>query len=139
VAHPQTNSQAEVANKSILYGLQKKLDDAKGKWVEELHGVLWSLRTTKKTATGETPFMFGYGSEAVLPIEVALHTHRSTTFQKEFNNVALREALNLLPSIRSDAIFEKPSINSASHTCTTAQCDCSRLMWATSFSGAWRS
>jgi len=40
VAHPQTNGQAEAANKSILQGLQKKLDDTKGKWVEELHSVL---------------------------------------------------------------------------------------------------
>ena len=40
VAHPQTNGQAEAANKSILHGLQKKFDNAKGKWVDELHGVL---------------------------------------------------------------------------------------------------
>jgi len=38
--HPQTNSQVEAANKSILHGLQKKLDDAKGKWTDELHGIL---------------------------------------------------------------------------------------------------
>jgi len=40
VAHPQTNRQAEVANKAILHGLQKKLDEAKGKWADVLHGVL---------------------------------------------------------------------------------------------------
>jgi len=80
VAHPQTNGQAKVANKSILHGLQKKLDNAKGKWVDELHGVLWYLRTTEKTATGETLFMLAYGTEAVLPVEVALHTHRLITF-----------------------------------------------------------
>jgi len=32
IADPQTNSQAEAANKSILHGLQKKLDDANRKW-----------------------------------------------------------------------------------------------------------
>jgi len=31
VAHPQTNSQAEAANKVILHGLQTKLDEAKRK------------------------------------------------------------------------------------------------------------
>ena len=76
IAHPQTNGQAEGANKSILHGLQKKFDEAKGKWAEELHGVLWALRTTTKAATGETPFMLAYGSEVVLPVEVALQTHR---------------------------------------------------------------
>jgi len=40
VAHPQTNGQAEAANKVIFYGLQKKLDEAKGKWADELHDVL---------------------------------------------------------------------------------------------------
>ena len=74
MAYPQTNGQAEAANKSILNGLQKKLDDAKEKWVEELHDVLRPLRTTEKTATAKTSFMLPYGSEAVLPIEVALHT-----------------------------------------------------------------
>jgi len=62
VAHSQTKGQAEVANESILYGLQKKFDNAKGKWADELHGVLWYLRTAEKTATGETPFMLAYGS-----------------------------------------------------------------------------
>lgn len=41
VAQPQTNGQAEAANKVILHGLQKKLDKTKGKYAEELHSVLW--------------------------------------------------------------------------------------------------
>ena len=48
--------------------------------------------------------MLAYGSEAVLPIEVALHSYLLKTFQEEFNNAALREALDLFPSIRSDAL-----------------------------------
>ena len=35
-AYPQRNGQAEVVNKVIVNGLKKRLDDAKGKWVEEL-------------------------------------------------------------------------------------------------------
>ena len=31
VAYPQTNGEAETANKVILHGLQKKLNEAKGK------------------------------------------------------------------------------------------------------------
>ena len=96
-----------MANKSILHGLQKKLDDAKGKWVEELYGVLWSLRTTEKTTTGETLFMLAYGSEAFLLIEISLHTYRLTTFQENLNYAALREALDLLRSIRSDALLRE--------------------------------
>ena len=73
--------------------------------MDELHGVLWYLYTTEKTATGETQFMLAYGSEAVLPIEVALHTHGLTTFQEGLNNAALRKALDLFPSIRGDALL----------------------------------
>ena len=38
--YPQGNGQAEAVNKVIVSGLKKRLDDAKGKWVEELSHVL---------------------------------------------------------------------------------------------------
>ena len=39
-AYPQGSGQAEAVNKVIVNGLKKRLDDAKGKWVEELPHVL---------------------------------------------------------------------------------------------------
>ena len=39
-AYPQGNGQAEAVNKVIVSGLKKRLDDTKGKWVEELPHVL---------------------------------------------------------------------------------------------------
>ena len=39
-AYPQGNGQAEAVNKVIVNGLKKRLDDAKGKWVEQLSHVL---------------------------------------------------------------------------------------------------
>ena len=39
-AYPQGNGQAETVNKVIVNWLKKRLDDAKGKWVEELPHVL---------------------------------------------------------------------------------------------------
>ena len=41
-AYPQGNGQAEAINKVIVSGLKKRLDDAKGKLVEELPHVLWT-------------------------------------------------------------------------------------------------
>ena len=38
--HPQTNGQAEAANKVILNGLKKRLGKANGRWTEELIKVL---------------------------------------------------------------------------------------------------
>ena len=40
LAYPQGNGQAEAVNKVIVSGLKKRLDDAKGRWVEEIPHVL---------------------------------------------------------------------------------------------------
>ncbi|XP_016168998.1 uncharacterized protein LOC107611602 [Arachis ipaensis] len=47
VEHPQTNGQVEAANKVVLLGLKKRLDNKKGAWADELTSVLWSYRTTE--------------------------------------------------------------------------------------------
>ena len=59
-AYPQGNGQAEAVNKVIVSGLKKMLDDAKGKWVEELPHVLWTYRTTPCRSTGEIHFSMTY-------------------------------------------------------------------------------
>ncbi|KAK3026872.1 hypothetical protein RJ639_041999 [Escallonia herrerae] len=76
VAHPQSNGQTENMNRSILQGLKRKLDDAKGAWVDELSKVLWAYRTIPHSVTGETPFLLCFGIEALLPVEVGLPTVR---------------------------------------------------------------
>ena len=44
--YPQRNGPAEASNKTLLTAMKKRLDYAKGKWVEELPGVLWAYKTT---------------------------------------------------------------------------------------------
>ncbi|XP_057746490.1 uncharacterized protein LOC130965746 [Arachis stenosperma] len=78
VEHPQTNGQVESANKIIVKGLKKRLDEAKGLWADELGSVLWSYRTTPQTSTGETPFRLTYGVEAVIPVEIGDPSPRKT-------------------------------------------------------------
>ena len=39
-AYPQTNVQAEATNKTIVNGLKKRLEGAKGNWAEELPNLL---------------------------------------------------------------------------------------------------
>ena len=46
LAYPQGNGQSEAVNKVIVNRLKKRLDDAKGKCIEELPHVLWTYRTT---------------------------------------------------------------------------------------------
>jgi len=52
VDHPQTNGQAEAANKVILNKLKKCVGKAKGRWTEELIEVLWAYRCTPDNHTG---------------------------------------------------------------------------------------
>jgi len=75
--YPQSNGQVESTNKVIVDGLKKRLEDAKGKWVDELPHVLWTYRMTPRRSTGETPFSMTYGSEAIIPIETCFPTLRS--------------------------------------------------------------
>ena len=58
----------------ILDGIKNRLEEAKGRWVEELSSVMWTHRTTRRRSTGETPFALAYGVEAVIPLEVGLPT-----------------------------------------------------------------
>ncbi|KAL5579076.1 hypothetical protein UlMin_011518 [Ulmus minor] len=70
VAHPQSNGQVEAVNKTIKNNLERKLNGAKGAWVDELPRVLWAYRTTCRTSTNETPFSMTYGTEVVVPTEI---------------------------------------------------------------------
>ncbi|XP_048489920.1 uncharacterized protein LOC104899029 [Beta vulgaris subsp. vulgaris] len=105
VAHPQANWQVEAFNKILSAGIKKKLDNARGLWVEELQLVLWSIRTTAKSSTGETLFMLVYGAEAVLPIEVEEPTLRVMLYSKDANWAALRTALDQVPEVRGNALL----------------------------------
>ncbi|RVW91364.1 hypothetical protein CK203_035458 [Vitis vinifera] len=65
-------STAEATNKTLVTALKKRLEQAKGKWVEELPGILWAYRTTPGQPTGNTPFALAYGMDAVIPTEIGL-------------------------------------------------------------------
>ncbi|XP_072086996.1 uncharacterized protein [Arachis hypogaea] len=70
VEHPQGNSQVEAANKIILNGLKKCLDQRKGSWVDELASVLCSYRATPQSSTRETPFRLTYRVDVVILMEI---------------------------------------------------------------------
>ncbi|KAK8913969.1 hypothetical protein KSP39_PZI024442 [Platanthera zijinensis] len=82
VHHPRSNGQVDAANKIIVNLLKKKVENLKGSWVEQLPSVLWALRTTPNTATGETPFKLSHGCEFVLPIEFEVQTPRVAEAQE---------------------------------------------------------
>ena len=69
----------EDSNKTLLTALKKRLDSAKGKWVEELPGVLWAYRTTARKPTGVSPFALTYGMEAIIPTKIDQPIVRTAT------------------------------------------------------------
>ena len=95
-AHPKSNGQVEVVNKTIKYTLKKKLEKSKGFWVDELPLVLWSYRTSFCTTTGETPFSLAYGIDDVVPVELGIPIFRIENFNKEGNDILLALASDLL-------------------------------------------
>ena len=96
LAYPQGNGQVETINKVIVNGLKKRLDDAKGIWVEELPHVLWAYQTTPRRSTGETPFSMTYGAEAIIPLETSFLTLRTSSFNPTINNELLEKSLDLI-------------------------------------------
>ena len=92
--YPQSNGQAEAVNKTILNGLKKILDGAKGGCAEELPNVVWAYRTTQKRSTGETPFSLTYEAEVVTPAEINLCSAQVDGFAQ--NNLMMAERLDLL-------------------------------------------
>ena len=98
VEHPQTNGQAEAANKVILNGLRKRLESAKGAWSDNLYQVLWSYRTTPQTTTGETHFRLVYGN-AIIPVEIGEPSWR-VMYTPPNNDALLREELDFVDEVR---------------------------------------
>ena len=87
----------------MVSGLKKRLDDAKGKWVDELTHVLWTYHTTPRGSTGETPFSMNYGVEAVIPLELGFPTLRTNQFNVEENNRLLLDSLDVAEEMREMA------------------------------------
>ena len=105
-AYPQGNGQAKTVNKVIASGLKKRLDDAKGRWVEELPHVLWAYRTTPRRSTGETPFSMSYGAKAVILIETGFPTLRTQSFNSSNNDELLERSLDLIEERRESEMVQ---------------------------------
>nr|KYP48293.1 Pol polyprotein [Cajanus cajan] len=103
VEHPQSNGQAEVANKVILTELKKRLGDVKGAWAEELTEVLWAYRCTPQSTTKETPFRLTYGIDAMIPVEVGEPSFRQQHLDENNNEASLRAEIDMVDEIRTKA------------------------------------
>ncbi|XP_071718038.1 uncharacterized protein [Rutidosis leptorrhynchoides] len=100
VAYPQANGLCEVTNRDVVSGIKKRLCEKLTGLVDELPNILWAHHTTFKKSIGETPFSLVYGSEAVIPAEILVPTHRVANFEEEVNDDALGENLNFIEERR---------------------------------------
>nr|CAN72093.1 hypothetical protein VITISV_009001 [Vitis vinifera] len=98
--YPQSNGQAEATNKTLITALKKRLEQAKGKWVEELSGVLWAYRTTPGRPTGNTPFALAYGMDAIIPTEIGLPTIRTEAAKQDDASMELGRNLDWADEVR---------------------------------------
>ncbi|GJV32382.1 reverse transcriptase domain-containing protein [Tanacetum coccineum] len=103
VAYPQANGLVERANKSLMKGIKARLGRERAGWVDELPNILWAHRTSLKQSNGKTPFSLTYRSEAVIPMEIGMPTHRTMMIRKE----ELRLNMDLLQERREAAAIRE--------------------------------
>ena len=89
-----------------MNGLKKRLNDAKGKWVEELPYVLWTYQTTLRRSTGETPFSMTYRAEDVIPLKTGFPTFKTSLFAPDSNDNLLEKSLDLIEERRENVMVQ---------------------------------
>ena len=70
--------------------VQKLIDVNQRSWHKHLYDALWADRTTKKRATGLSPFEILYSTKAVLPLPLKLS---SLKLQNAIENYEFKDAL----------------------------------------------
>ena len=86
--------------KTVLRNLKTRLERTKGLWVDELPSVLWAYRTTLRAPTGETSLSLAFGAEAVIPVEIGVHSLRVQNHDPITNEEELRINLDLVEEAR---------------------------------------
>jgi hypothetical protein len=111
VAHRRCNVQIERANGMVLQALKDRIcDDASNyatRWLAELPHVIWGLRTQVSSATGFSPFFLVYGSEAILPTDVAFGAPRIQFYEEGEAEQTCRVNLDSLKEQRLAAVMRQ--------------------------------
>lgn len=68
---------------------------------------MWALRTSPHTITGEITFSLVFGVEAVIPAKIGMRPHRTTHFDEEANQAAMRLNLDLIDEFKEATEIKK--------------------------------
>ncbi|XP_057532826.1 uncharacterized protein LOC130810705 [Amaranthus tricolor] len=93
-------------SKEYLNDFKINVAYSSGRWSEVLYDVLWSLRTTSKEATGQTPFRLVHGKEALLPVEIGVPTLRTQCYEENENQELRLLDLELIEEVREEAALK---------------------------------
>ncbi|XP_022845323.1 uncharacterized protein LOC111368325 [Olea europaea var. sylvestris] len=106
VSHPQSNGIVEMTNQIILQDLRTRIGDARGSWSDELLSILWTYRTSYRTARRKTSFMLAFGIEATIHIEVRWPSKRRL---EPDDAERTTEHLDVLEKVRDQAALRMAS------------------------------
>lgn len=105
--YPQSNGQAEASNKVVIRILQRMMEDNPRDWPRLLSETLWAYRTSRRSATGLSPFTLTFGHEAVLPLEImvpSLRIARQNELSPEQYTEAMILELEAMDELRLQAL-----------------------------------
>ena len=100
----------ERANGLILQGLKARIFDpiekSGSKWIQELPRVVWGLHTQRSRATGWSSFFMVYGSEAILPTDIAFGATHTQNYNEGKTKTTRRTDLDSVEEHRLTAALQ---------------------------------